>query len=313
MIDQMTHLFRLRAVIEEGSMRKAAGRLNLTQPALSRSIAQLESIFGRPLLVRHTRGIEPTDFGLRVLSTVNRMSRQWELAQEDLMRTGRETTGVLRLRTGPLWRSVVLPSILPEFQVQFPGVDVVLEYASPRPVLEDLIEGHCDISFGGVQIDAKRDKRLIRREFVTVRDRIVARRDHPLLADLDQDGFVRAPHLLDYPWIVYTGDSVYELQTQHAMIERLGRAPLVRCRSESLLAVLGLLQRSDYLCILPEASVHATPEMQLRALPLPWTGRVVPSGAVYRAEMADWPPLVGLLDIATKYFANDAPEWGAPR
>uniref|UniRef100_UPI003101AF82 helix-turn-helix domain-containing protein n=1 Tax=Neorhizobium sp. EC2-8 TaxID=3129230 RepID=UPI003101AF82 len=56
MLDQITHLFRLQAIVEEGSLRRAAERLNLTQPALSRSLAQLEAHFGRPLLERHARG-----------------------------------------------------------------------------------------------------------------------------------------------------------------------------------------------------------------------------------------------------------------
>ena len=53
MLDQMTHLFRLSKIVEAGSMRKASNDLNVTQPALSRSIAKLEERFGKNILIRH--------------------------------------------------------------------------------------------------------------------------------------------------------------------------------------------------------------------------------------------------------------------
>ena len=75
MLDQMSHLFHLRVVVESGSMRRAAENLNVTQPALSRSIAQLEKQFGRLLLVRHARGVEPTEYGRRVVRSIMRLER----------------------------------------------------------------------------------------------------------------------------------------------------------------------------------------------------------------------------------------------
>ena len=60
MIDQFSHLHRFVAIAEEGSRHRAAARLNLTQPALPRSIGQLAAGFGRPLLERHARGARLT-------------------------------------------------------------------------------------------------------------------------------------------------------------------------------------------------------------------------------------------------------------
>ncbi len=57
----------LMAVAQVGSMRKAAALLNTTQPAISRSIAQLEHTFGVRLLDRSPQGIEPTQYGHALL------------------------------------------------------------------------------------------------------------------------------------------------------------------------------------------------------------------------------------------------------
>ena len=122
MLDQMTHLFRLSKIVEAGSMRKASNDLNVTQPALSRSIAKLEERFGKNILIRHSRGIEPTEFGKRLLSSVNRLSRHWELSEEDLMKSGEELKGRLKILAGPFWRSIVLPSVLGKLHKKFPSL-----------------------------------------------------------------------------------------------------------------------------------------------------------------------------------------------
>ena len=64
---KLQDLHVLMSVIEAGSMGKAALRLNITQPAISRSIAELEHAFGVRLLDRHRQGVEPTEYGRALL------------------------------------------------------------------------------------------------------------------------------------------------------------------------------------------------------------------------------------------------------
>src|SRR5438477_11958442 len=54
----------ITALIDAGSMGKAAGRLNISQPAVSKAVAELESALGVRLVDRGPRGIVPTTFGL---------------------------------------------------------------------------------------------------------------------------------------------------------------------------------------------------------------------------------------------------------
>jgi len=57
----------LMAVVQAGSMSKAAALLNTTQPAISRSIAELERTIGVRLLDRNPQGVEPTEYGRALL------------------------------------------------------------------------------------------------------------------------------------------------------------------------------------------------------------------------------------------------------
>src|SRR5215475_6989356 len=64
---KLQDLHVLMTVIQSGSMRKAAQSLNITQPAISRSIAELEHALGVRLLERHRKGIEATEYGRALL------------------------------------------------------------------------------------------------------------------------------------------------------------------------------------------------------------------------------------------------------
>src|SRR5215207_1018084 len=64
---KLQDLHILMTVVEAGSMGKAAQRLNSSQPAISRSIADLEHALGVRLLDRHRQGVEPTDCGRALL------------------------------------------------------------------------------------------------------------------------------------------------------------------------------------------------------------------------------------------------------
>jgi DNA-binding transcriptional LysR family regulator len=64
---KLQHLHVLMTVVQAGSMKKAAALLNTSQPAISRSIAELEHTIGVRLLDRNTQGIEPTEYGRAML------------------------------------------------------------------------------------------------------------------------------------------------------------------------------------------------------------------------------------------------------
>lgn len=112
----------LTAVIQTGSMGKAAAALAMTQSAVSKSIADLEHTLGVHLLDRSRRGIEPTMYG--------RALNQCGLTLFDDLRQGLElidfladpTMGELRVGTTPALATYVVPAILEPLSQQYPRV-----------------------------------------------------------------------------------------------------------------------------------------------------------------------------------------------
>ena len=72
---QLRHLESFLAVVQDGSISRAAARLHVAQPALSRQIQHLERRAGGLLLVRSARGVVPTDLGMSLLPRAQRVWR----------------------------------------------------------------------------------------------------------------------------------------------------------------------------------------------------------------------------------------------
>jgi DNA-binding transcriptional LysR family regulator len=136
-----THLRYFIAVVEAGGFTAAARRLNLTQPTLSASMAELERHVGSPLIVRDRRRIEVTEAGQRLLTLARSIERDFRAAESSLSEKARPHRP---LRVGMLGST---PS----------GWFAALRrhYAGPRPLV--LLEGgDADLRrrLGGGQLEA---------------------------------------------------------------------------------------------------------------------------------------------------------------
>lgn len=295
----MSLLFRFQAIAEAGSVRRAAEALNVTQPALSRSLSQLEKAYGEALLERHARGVRPTAFGQRLLSTISRLARDWELAEAELAGGNPGAEGRLRIHAGPLWASVVLPPVIAKLHESYPNLTVEMT-PSTGTSMTALLDGRIDVSFGGLYAPDRNHPQVEARAFSLIRDRVAARVDHPIQnCDPNDFGIVH-----NYPWIIYAADPIYEAETLHAVMERTGALPQVRVRSSSLLAIFRLLQCGNYLCILPDAAVNGIPGHPIRPVPIELGRRNSETGALYRRAIAHYPPMQMLLELCGAYFAQ---------
>jgi DNA-binding transcriptional LysR family regulator len=308
MLDQITHLFRLRVMLEEKSLRRASEKLNLTQPALSRSLAQLESHFGQPLVERHSRGVKPTPFGERVLRVAMRMERYWAIAADELTGDAMDEKIQLRVGVGPIWRSGILSPVLVEMQRRFPRLVFELTPMVFGTAIDALRNGEIDAVYSGVGPEFGHFGGLVRHKLTEVTNKILAREGHPLFKTVRKDGFVPTELLLDFPWIVYTEFPTYREFTMHAIFERAGHDPEIRMVCQNLLTVLTMLQQSDNLCLLPDLVAIDALSPRLVPVQAKLNLRKVDTGLVYRKEMADWAPIKVLTELSLKRFGVDSIE-----
>lgn len=142
---EIRHLRYFQAVAEELSFSKAAHRLHVAQPALSRAIKELEEELGALLLARNRRSVSLTPAGGVLLRETGLLLQRVEEAARRVKRTAAGEEGELRLGyIGPPTQ-VFLGRVLGEFQRRHPRVSVTLEERTPERVWEMVARGRLDL------------------------------------------------------------------------------------------------------------------------------------------------------------------------
>jgi len=112
----------LMAVVQAGSMSKAAALLNTTQSAISRSIAELEQTIGVRLLDRSTQGVEPTHYGRALLKRGTVAFDELKQGVQDIEYLSDPGTGELRIGTSPALSEGLVLTIIERLLQQYPRV-----------------------------------------------------------------------------------------------------------------------------------------------------------------------------------------------
>jgi len=138
------------AVVERKSFSQAAERLGVTQPAVSLQIRSLEQRLGRQLLDRSGRRVEPTEAGLRLYASAQRLLQAEEQLLEELESDDEGVvSGALDLgaSTGP--GGSVVPVLLCEFQERHPDVRVRLSVSDTQTVVAQVADRELELGIVG--------------------------------------------------------------------------------------------------------------------------------------------------------------------
>jgi DNA-binding transcriptional LysR family regulator len=144
---ELRHLRYFVTVAEELHFGRAAQRLNMSQPPLSRQIQELEEEVGFPLFVREYHKVELTAAGTVYLSQVKRVLEQLETAKQDAAAVALGRKGHLRIGHGTHLPDGYLSRVLAALQPSAPHVTIdLLEAPTPR-VLQALQQKAIDVAF----------------------------------------------------------------------------------------------------------------------------------------------------------------------
>jgi len=119
------------AVVETGSMAEAARRLNLTQPAVSEVIAQLETLFGIRLFDRSTKGVKPTTSGMALLKRAHAAHDEMRQCLREIDFLTDPTAGELHVGCAPRLSAGIMPQIVERFSRTYPRAVLHIDEIPP--------------------------------------------------------------------------------------------------------------------------------------------------------------------------------------
>lgn len=135
----LLELEQLAAFAEYGTLSKAAEKLNISQPTITRTMQHLEDEFGVPLFERSKNHIALNETGRRAVGHAGQLLKDAEKAVEDVRAFDRSlhTITVSSCAPAPLWR------LLPMLSDAFPDMTLSSSIKNTPSVLEDVKSGHC--------------------------------------------------------------------------------------------------------------------------------------------------------------------------
>jgi LysR family transcriptional regulator, benzoate and cis,cis-muconate-responsive activator of ben and cat genes len=138
---ELRHLRYFQAVAEELSYSRAAKRLHIAQPALTRAVQEVEADLGAPMLERNRRTVRLTPAGQVLLRETAILLERWDEAIRRVRRTAAGEEGELRLGyIGPPTQPF-FGRLLGEYRRRYPRVSIHLEERTPERVWEMLAKG----------------------------------------------------------------------------------------------------------------------------------------------------------------------------
>ncbi|BAM90423.1 hypothetical protein S58_44380 [Bradyrhizobium oligotrophicum S58] len=142
-MDRMGAMQTLVRVVDTGSFSAAARALNIGQPAVSKTVAQLEDRLGVRLLTRTTRGLSPTEAGLRFYERARRAIEEADEAELAARGAGAGLHGTLRVSAATTFARLHVVKLLPGFLAAHPRLEVEL-ILDDRVI--DLVEERIDVA-----------------------------------------------------------------------------------------------------------------------------------------------------------------------
>lgn len=272
---RLRHLHTFVAVAQQGTLGRAAETLNLSQPALSKTLNELEELAGVRLFERGRLGAQLTTMGeqflthaVKVLDALNHAGQSFEqstLSKPAIVRLGALTTAAMGM----------LPQILDRFHQQQPYTTVQVATLHNNVLLAGLRAGEFDLGIGRMA-DSEMMAGLTYELLFLESLQLVVRPEHPLLCDN-----VTLSRAMQWPVVISPEGTAPRRIAQKMLDEQGCRLPghCVETSSTSLARQLAL--RYDYVWFVPSGAIREDlTHNALCALPLSSPGPDEPVGII---------------------------------
>jgi len=262
----------LMAVVQAGGMGKAARRLNTSQSAISRSIAELEHAFGVCLLDRSRRGVEPTQCGRALLSCGAAVFDELRQGVKSIEFMTDPTAGEVRVAGNEHIIAGLIATVFGRLHRQHPGIAIDVTSVVPEQYRE-LRERRVDLILGRIGGSVEED---IHRE-VLFHDRtlVVAAPNNRWSRRRE----IELPELADEPWVLPPAGSPADMLTADVFRACGLRFPPRGFARGSVHLLCALVATGPFLGVFPRSLLHFGANLPpLKILPVELPMPLLPVG-----------------------------------
>lgn len=292
---KLSQLREFLAIVEHGSLRAAARRLAVLQPALTRSIKNLENELGVALFERDVSGMRLTTSGQAFHRRASTIVQEAQRAREEIDQIQGQAQGNVSVALSIMPHVYMLPRALPAFRQRYPNTRVQLIEALLPAVESRLRDGSIDFYIGAVTRDPPGAGLTTQVLFENTRA-VVARKGHPLAQARSLQALVDARWATT--WVDYdaAGD-LADVFDQHGL-----PPPTVTLQVRSTMSLLVGLAHSDLLAMVPtQWQCNELTSHSIQVLPIAEVLPAPPIVLVRRPGLSLTPPAEHLCDLLLRY------------
>lgn len=296
----MHHIWRLHhflSVAEHGSFHAAARAINVSQPALTKSIRLLETDLGCALFLRMPGGVRLTEAGNLFRHRAREIEAAWNASLVELKVQTKGLGGEMRIGGGPVYSAVYFPNMLADLRVNFPNLRVAVSTGVGADLLPFLQRGDIRAYAGGIpsEVDG------LGRDFVTdilydQENSLFASAQHPLF----NGGEITPEKLLDYPWLSLFSGGLANGKIDRFFASHDLPAPPLALESHSLQIALKMLVEHNFIACMPVPLAQSYSTLQLREINMEGFHWSIPTGITYHRSSRDFPPIKVMLRFLKK-------------
>lgn len=285
------HIWRLHhflSVAEHGSFHAAARMINVSQPALTKSIRLLEQDLGCALFVRLPGGVRLTDAGELFRHRAREIEAAWNASLVELKVQTKGLGGEMRIGGGPVYSAVYFPDMLADLRSNFPNLRISVSTGVGADLLPLLGRGDLRAYAGGVPTEVDG----LGRDFITdilyhQENSLFVSHQHPLFDEPE----ITPKKLLDYPWLSLFSGGLANSKIDRYFAGHELPSPQLALESHSLQIALKMLVEHNFIACMPVPLAKSYSSLQLREIHLPGFHWSIPTGITYHKSSADFPPI----------------------
>jgi len=292
---RLQHLHLLLTLARTGSLRASAQALNVSQPALTKALRQLEDEFGTTLVIRTPKGVRLAPAGELIAARAATVVREFDRGREEVAWHLRHAEAQVTVGVSPVAAILLAPGAVERFGARWPQVNLRMRDALYPRALEQVRGGELDMALGPLPTEGV-GRDLVVQPLFDSASVLVTRRSHPLARAK------KLAELLDTGWVL-TGPPGGPGDPRNIQFDATGtRTPQVRLECESFATLLALMPRLDVIGIMPKGFFDRYgPRMDLVKLPI---ADVLPNTTIHVLHRADTPLTVPAQRLLEAFLAE---------